>query len=126
MSDPRIPTSAAGPAGQTAGTGAARQVLEGSLTDGTGVVPDARLRTAFLGQAFVWMFLGLIVSAGIAYVVQSNVTLLRFAYENTFILLIAQIAPRGRHQLGDQQDQRDRRADAVLRLRGVDGPDPRR
>jgi FtsH-binding integral membrane protein len=95
MSDPRFPTSATGPAGaagQTAGTGAARQVLEGSLPPGAGVVPDARLRTAFLGQAFVWMFVGLIVSAGIAYVVQTNVTLLRFAYENTFILLIAQVA----------------------------------
>ena len=36
------------------------------------------------------MFVGLLVSAVIAYFVQGNVNLMRFAYENTFILLIAQ------------------------------------
>jgi uncharacterized protein len=91
MSDQRISTPATGQTGQAAGTGAARQVLEGTLPDGTTVLPDARLRTAFLTQSFVWMFVGLIVSAAIAYFVQSNDNLLRFAYNNTFLLIIAQV-----------------------------------
>ena len=37
-----------------------------------GVVPDARLAQAFLTQAFVWMFAGLLLSAAVACVVQSN------------------------------------------------------
>jgi FtsH-binding integral membrane protein len=56
-----------------------------------GVKPDARLQTAFLTQAFVWMFAGLLVTAGVAAVVQSNETLLNFAANNFFILFIVQI-----------------------------------
>jgi FtsH-binding integral membrane protein len=56
-----------------------------------GVKPDARLQTAFLTQAFVWMFAGLLVTAGVAAVVQSNETLLNFAADNFFILFIVQI-----------------------------------
>ena len=37
-----------------------------------GVQPDARLATAFLSQAFLWMFAGLLVTAGVAYVVQEQ------------------------------------------------------
>ena len=38
-----------------------------------GVRPDARLAFAFLTQAFVWMFAGLLLSAGVAWmVIQSN------------------------------------------------------
>ena len=44
-----------------------------------GVKPDARLATAFLTQAFVWMFSGLLLSAGVAWAVQSNEQLLAFA-----------------------------------------------
>ena len=51
--------------------------LEGQATPSTlGVKPDARLAQAFLTQAFVWMFAGLIVSAGVAFIVQSNARLL--------------------------------------------------
>ena len=57
-----------------------------------GVKPDARLAQAFLTQAFVWMFVGLLVSAGVAFVVQSNEMLLRFAADNFLILIIAQLA----------------------------------
>ena len=57
-----------------------------------GVKPDARLAQAFLTQAFVWMFVGLMVSAGVAFVVQSSETLLRFAADNFLILIIAQLA----------------------------------
>ncbi len=57
-----------------------------------GVKPDARLAQAFLTQAFVWMFVGLLVSAGVAFFVQSNERLLEFAAGNFFILIIAQLA----------------------------------
>ncbi len=57
-----------------------------------GVTPDARLSTAFLTQAFLWMFVGLLVSAGVAFVVQGNEQLVRFATGNLLVLLIAQLA----------------------------------
>jgi FtsH-binding integral membrane protein len=57
-----------------------------------GVKPDARLAQAFLTQAFVWMFAGLLVSAGVAAIVQSNERLLEFAASNFFLLFIAQLA----------------------------------
>ncbi len=57
-----------------------------------GVVPDARLAQAFLTQAFVWMFAGLLVTAGVAYVVQTSPTLLAFAEGSFFLLFIAQLA----------------------------------
>ncbi len=56
-----------------------------------GVKPDARLQTAFLTQAFVWMFAGLLVTAGVAAFVQSNDQLLAFAAGNFFILFIVQL-----------------------------------
>jgi FtsH-binding integral membrane protein len=56
-----------------------------------GVKPDARLQSAFLTQAFVWMFAGLLVTAGVAAVVQSNTQLVNFAADNFFILIIAQL-----------------------------------
>jgi FtsH-binding integral membrane protein len=56
-----------------------------------GVKPDARLSAAFLTQAFMWMFVGLLVTAGVAFVVQSNERLIEFALNNVFILFIAQI-----------------------------------
>lgn len=56
-----------------------------------GVKPDARLQTAFLTQAFVWMFAGLLLTAGVAWVVQTNDALLRFASDNFFILFIVQL-----------------------------------
>ena len=37
-----------------------------------GVKPDARLQAAFLTQAFVWMFVGLLVTAVVSYAVQST------------------------------------------------------
>ena len=67
--------------------------LDGQATPSTlGVKPDARLAQAFLTQAFVWMFVGLIVSAGVAFIVQSNAQLLEFAANNFFLLIIAQLA----------------------------------
>jgi FtsH-binding integral membrane protein len=56
-----------------------------------GVRPDARLATAFLSQAFLWMFAGLLLTAGVAWVVQSNPRLLEAASGSFFILFIIQI-----------------------------------
>jgi FtsH-binding integral membrane protein len=55
-----------------------------------GVKPDARLAQAFLTQAFLWMFVGLLISAGVAFFVQSNERLLGFALDNYLALIIAQ------------------------------------
>jgi FtsH-binding integral membrane protein len=57
-----------------------------------GVKPDARLAAAFLTQAFVWMFAGLLVTAGVAYFIQANDRLLAFAQGTFFPLVIAQLA----------------------------------
>jgi uncharacterized protein len=57
-----------------------------------GVKPDVRLASAFLSQAFLWMFAGLLLTAGVAFVVQSNDRLLAFAQGNFFLLFIAQLA----------------------------------
>jgi FtsH-binding integral membrane protein len=93
MTDNRTPTTdqlrnpyaanPAAPAGQVMrGVGAAPSTL--------GVKPDARLANAFLSQAFLWMFAGLLVTAGIAYFVQSNPRLLDFARGSGIFLIFAQ------------------------------------
>lgn len=83
MSDPRFSSPYATPSPATASqaTGAA-----------VGVRPDARLAQAFLTQAFLWMFVGLLISAGVAFFVQSNDRLLQFAAGNILLLIIAQLA----------------------------------
>ena len=69
-----------------------RAGIDGTALPSTvGVKPDARLSAAFLTQAFLWMFVGLLVTAGVAFVVQSNARLLEFAGENFFILFMAQL-----------------------------------
>jgi uncharacterized protein len=72
-----------------AATGIARQA--GAAPSTLGVKPDARLQAAFLSQAFLWMFAGLLLTAIVAYAVQSNERLLEFAYGSFFILFIAQL-----------------------------------
>jgi FtsH-binding integral membrane protein len=52
--------------------------------------PDARTQAAFLTQAFLWMFVGLAVTAGVSFFVQSNTRLLQFAGDNVFLLIIGQ------------------------------------
>src|SRR6187402_1673256 len=86
MTEPRTPT-------QTASTtaGASHQVLD-TATAGAIVKPDPRLAQAFITQAFFWMFIGLLVSAAVAAVVQVNPRLLDFAAENFFLIAIGQIA----------------------------------
>src|SRR6187431_3224012 len=75
--------------------GTTRNATPGPITGASpatlGVVPDARLAQAFLTQAFAWMFAGLLLTAGVAAVVRSNVALLNFAEGNFFLLFIVQI-----------------------------------
>jgi len=77
---PSIPANPAKPAG-----------IPGASPAALGVKPDARLAAAFLSQAFLWMFAGLLVTAAIATVVQGNQRLLDFAAGNFFFLFIAQL-----------------------------------
>jgi FtsH-binding integral membrane protein len=56
----------------------------------TPVRVDAKTQQAFLTQAFVWMFAGLALTAGVSFVVQGNERLLRFAYDNVLLLFIGQ------------------------------------
>jgi FtsH-binding integral membrane protein len=65
--------------------------IAGASPSALGVKPDARLAQAFLTQAFVWMFAGLLVTAAVAYVVQTSPSLLAFARGSAFFLFIAQI-----------------------------------
>ncbi len=60
---------------------------QGQATYGT-----AAVQTVLLTQAFAWMFAGLLLTAGIAFFVQGNETLLRFTSSNFMILLIGQLA----------------------------------
>jgi FtsH-binding integral membrane protein len=81
---PSAPAAPANPAGTlTPGVTASPEAL--------GVKPDSRLANAFLTQAFVWMFAGLLVTAAVTWVVQSNARLLEFASGSFFILFIVQI-----------------------------------
>jgi FtsH-binding integral membrane protein len=69
-----------------------RGAAETAMPSALGVKPDARLSAAFLTQAFLWMFVGLLVTAGVAFVVQSNEQLVSWASSNLLILFIAQLA----------------------------------
>jgi uncharacterized protein len=80
MSDPRFSNPYATPT--QAGIGP-----DGSVA----VLPDARTQAALLTQAFMWMFLGLAVTAGTAFIVQGNARLLEFAASNWLILVIGQL-----------------------------------
>ena len=89
----RNPYTTERPVPLTPGLPAAPGATVGATTPSAlGVIPDPRLANAFLTHAFVWMFAGLLLSAGVATVVQSNARLLDFAEGNFFLLFIAQIA----------------------------------
>ncbi len=60
--------------------------------NGVDVRADGATKTAYLTQAFFWMFAGLLLSAGIAALVQLNPGLKTFAENNFLILIIAQLA----------------------------------
>ncbi|MEO8230123.1 MAG: Bax inhibitor-1/YccA family protein [Chloroflexota bacterium] len=64
-----------------------------SYTSGSdlGVRPTTALSVGFLTQAFGWMFAGLLLTAGVAYVVQTSESLVRAASELFLPLFIVQI-----------------------------------
>jgi FtsH-binding integral membrane protein len=90
MSDPRFTNPYATPSPGT-GIGQAPAIA---------AVPDARTQAALLTQAFLWMFVGLAVTAGVAFVVQGNQRLLDFAAGNILILIIGQLVLAFAIQLG--------------------------
>jgi FtsH-binding integral membrane protein len=57
-----------------------------------GVKPDARLSSAFLTQAFAWMFAGLLLTAIVAAGVMSNANAKAFAQDYLLFIIIAQFA----------------------------------
>jgi FtsH-binding integral membrane protein len=56
-----------------------------------GLQPSRELSAQVLTQAFVWMFAGILLSAGVAFAVQGNEQLADFAAGNIIILFIVQI-----------------------------------
>ena len=57
-----------------------------------GVRLAAELSTAFLSQAFTWMFAGLLLTAGVAFLVQGSEALLRFTASSWWLLFFGQLA----------------------------------
>ena len=55
------------------------------------VRPSAAVGVAFLTQAFIWMFAGLLLTAGVSALVQGNTTLLDFAKHNLILIFLAQL-----------------------------------
>jgi len=56
------------------------------------VRPSTAVAAAFLTQAFIWMFAGLLLTAGVSALVQGNATLLDFAKHNLILIFLAQLA----------------------------------
>ena len=92
MSDPRSTSNPYATPLPGTSDGDGQRAVRPGLPSELGVKPDARLAQAFLTQAFVWMFAGLLVTAGIAFVVQGNDRLLAFAADNIFLLFLGQLA----------------------------------
>lgn len=88
MSDPR-------PTNPFSSTSVPRVAIDGAAPSqdvAQAIRVDARTQQAFLTQAFLWMFAGLALTAGIAFVVQGNERLLRFTLDNVLVVFIAQFA----------------------------------
>ena len=92
MSDPRATNPYATPIPGSTGAGGPSGTTRPGLPSALGVKPDARLARAFLTQSFLWMFVGLLVSAGVAFWVQTSDPLKAFAADNIFPLFIGQLA----------------------------------
>jgi FtsH-binding integral membrane protein len=64
----------------------------GATPSQLGVRPSAALAQRLLTHAFGWMFAGLLLTAGVATVVQTSETLTRFALQYFLLLIIGQLA----------------------------------
>ncbi|HEV2005517.1 MAG TPA: Bax inhibitor-1/YccA family protein [Candidatus Limnocylindrales bacterium] len=56
------------------------------------VRPSSAVAAAFLTQAFIWMFAGLLLTAGVSALVQGSASLLDFARQWLILVFIAQLA----------------------------------
>ena len=54
--------------------------------------PDPAMAAALLSHAFLWMFSGLLITAGVAFVVQSNTQVMKTATENMLPIFFGQLA----------------------------------
>jgi len=59
--------------------------------DQLGVRPVAQLSSAFLSQAFFWMFLGLLLTAFVAFLTQNNTGVLGTVIDYWFIIVLAEM-----------------------------------
>jgi FtsH-binding integral membrane protein len=66
--------------------------IQGNPGGSAAVRPSAVASTAFLVQAFVWMFAGLLLTAGVAALVQASDSLIQFASDYIIFIFIAEIA----------------------------------
>jgi FtsH-binding integral membrane protein len=64
----------------------------GATPSQLGVRPSAELAQRLLTHAFAWMFAGLLLTAGVAVVVQSSPTLTSFAKSGFLFLMLGQLA----------------------------------
>jgi FtsH-binding integral membrane protein len=64
----------------------------GATPSQLGVRPSAELAQRLLTHAFGWMFAGLLLTAGVAAVVQTSETLTKFALQYFLLLIIGQLA----------------------------------
>ena len=63
-------------------------------------IPSEGLQAEYLTQAFIWMVAGLLLSAGVAFAVQTSQQLLAFAASNFLLLIIGQLVVVFAIQLG--------------------------
>lgn len=87
INDPNDRTSRYGQP-QPAGSQANPNTVAAGVRVGAAAVP----REGFLTASFVWMFIGLLLSAGSAWFVMSNPATMAQVIDNWFILFIAQLA----------------------------------
>jgi FtsH-binding integral membrane protein len=66
--------------------------FQATPTGSAEVRPSAAVAAAFLTQAFIWMFAGLLLTAGVSALVQTSATLLDFANQWLILIFIAQLA----------------------------------
>ncbi len=79
--------------GTNQGPGGVGQPDQGTMRiNGVDVRTDGRTQSAFLTQAFFWMFAGLLVTAGVAALAQFNEGMLQFAAQNFLLVIVAQFA----------------------------------
>lgn len=87
LNDPNRPNQYGQPQ-PTGGPVASPNTVTGGVRVGAAAVP----REGFLTASFVWMFIGLLLSAGSAWFVMSNPATLAQVTENWLLLLIGQLA----------------------------------